>query len=154
VAMAVYPELVRLREQPAAFRRHLLAALGLTTAVSTVVALVLFFAANPLVLIYGSEFAAAAGLLRVLAFVVAMNGALVAGMYAATALGRERLVLRAATLILVANVVANLVFVPYYGAYAAAWISLVGEAVMAAAMVWLSWDPRQPGAGSAGGADG
>jgi O-antigen/teichoic acid export membrane protein len=141
VAMAVYPELVRRRERPVEFRHYLLTALGLTTAASTLVSLVLFFAARPLVLIYGPEFADAAGLLRVLAFVVAMNGALVAGMYAATALGRERLVLRAATAVLAANIVANVVFVPLYGAYAAAWISLAGEAVMAAAMVALSWDP-------------
>lgn len=142
IATAVYPELVRRRDDPAAFRRHLVVALALTTALSTAVAVGLFVFAQPVLSIFGVSFGAGAGLLRVLAFIVALNGPLATGMYAATALHRERQVLVAAAVMLAVNVAANIVFVPVYGAYAAAWISLVGEAIMAVAMVAIAWPGR------------
>ena len=139
VAMAVYPELARHRDDPAAFARQLRAALRLALLLCAGVSAGVLFLAAPFVsVLYGDRFAGAAALLRVLAPVTAVNGVVAVSVCAANALGRERLVLRAAAVLLAVNVALNWLLVPRYGAVAAAWVSLAGEVLMAACVLAAS----------------
>jgi len=88
-------------------------------------------AAEPFVVaIFGAEFAPAAEALPVLAgaFVLICFGYLNGNLL--LVLGLQRKLLRISLFALVVNVVGNLIFVPVYGFMAAAWMTLITEAVV------------------------
>lgn len=141
VLMAAFPDMARDRDHPDLFRSRFGGALGLAFGIALAVTAVAFFGAAPLVgFLYGAPYERAVPLLRVLAPVIAMNAVVISAVGAANALGRERRALVGIAILFGANVVANLLLVPRFGAYASAWISTVGEIVMALAMLAVSWD--------------
>jgi len=145
VMMAAFPDLVRARDSILEFGRQARHALWTSAALGVVAAGVLFFAAKPLVtILYGPDFAEAVPLLRILAGVVLVNPVTVFAQQTANALGRESrvavIVLSLAGLVILANVA----FIPLWGARAAAVISVGAEVAMAGTLllacrdrVWL-----------------
>lgn len=139
LAMVAYPDLARMREDLGAFRRYLTRALSLAGAIGVAAAVLVFVWAAPLLtLLFGSEFAEAAGILRVLALVIAFRGISSVALYAANALGRSRTIALVAITFTIANVTANVILLPRFGATAAAWISGAGEITLATALVLVS----------------
>lgn len=119
--------------------RYLAKALSLAGAIGVAAAGVAIVWAAPLItLLFGAEFAGAAGILRVLALVIVFRGISTVALYAANALGQSRHIATIAIAFTIANVTANLVLLPRFGAYAAAWISGVGEVALASALVMVS----------------
>lgn len=141
VVMAGYPELARLREDPAAFRQRFGTILGLACAGGAAVSLVAFAAAGPIVrVLYGSAYAGTVPLLRVLAPVVLLDALVISCVYAGNALGRERKTLLVIGLLFAGNALANWLLVPLFGAFAAAWVSVAGEAILAIGLLGVVWD--------------
>lgn len=139
LAMVAYPDLARMRSDLGAFMRYLAKALSLAGAIGVAAAGVAIVWAAPLItLLFGAEFAGAAGILRVLALVIVFRGISTVALYAANALGQSRHIATIAIAFTIANVTANLVLLPRFGAYAAAWISGVGEVALASALVMVS----------------
>jgi len=142
VLMAGYPELskaaVRGRRSYAhALRRVLVLSGGVGLAAAAFVAM----AATPIVeLLYGADYSEAIPLLRVLALVVAANSLTVVGMYSASALGRERLAVLVAFMMIGVNVLLNVAVIPRFGVLGATWVSALGEAALAVFMLWISRD--------------
>jgi O-antigen/teichoic acid export membrane protein len=152
VMWAAYPQLVRDRDDHAAFRRQLRHSLLVALASGAVISAAAFVLAGPIVgLLYGSGFAAAAGLVRVLAPIVFLNSATTVGMLGANSLGRERKVVRVVVALTALNIVLNALLVPRFGAYAAAYISTIGEGVMAVSLLSLLRDRMFGRSGEAGG---
>ncbi len=152
LAMVAYPDLARMRTDIAAFRRYLRRAIGLAGAIGLAAATLAFVWARPLLaLLFGSEFAAAAPLLRILAIVIVFRGVSAVALYAANALRRSRQIAVVAIVFTVCNVAANLILLPRFGATAAAWISGLGEVALATALLAVSFSrvrsasqPAQP----------
>ncbi|KAF0207640.1 MAG: oligosaccharide flippase family protein [Actinomycetota bacterium] len=141
LAMVAYPDLARMRDDLAAFRRYLGRAVALAGAVGLSAATLVFIWAGPLLtLLFGAKFAAADSLLRVLAIVIVFRGISTVALYAANALGRSRQIAIVAIVFTVCNVTANVVLLPRYGAAAAAWISAVGEIALASALLAVSFN--------------
>lgn len=141
VMMAAYPELSRAAvvsgRYPRVFRRTLVLSVGVGLAIGLVVLL----AASPIVsTLYGGGFTGAVPLLRILSLVVVGNSLTLVGMYSASALGREHRAVLLASVMIGVNLTANLVLVPRFGALGAAWVSAVGELIMAGGMLYLSAD--------------
>lgn len=141
VMLAAYPELSRAAASregyPSVYRRVLVLALGVGAAAGAVV----FLAADPIVtLLYGDGYSGAVPLLRILSLVIIANSLTLVGMYSASALGRERRSLFLAAAMIFGNLAGNLWLVPKFGAVGAAWMSVVGEVVMASGMVFLTAD--------------
>lgn len=141
VVLAGYPELARLHEDFAGFRHRFWAMVRLAGSVSAAVTVVTMLLARPVVaVLYGAEYAGTIPLLRILAPVVLFDALVVAGIYAGNALGREKRVLGVVATLFAANVLANALLVPTFGAAAAAWISVTGEALLAVGLLGVSWD--------------
>jgi O-antigen/teichoic acid export membrane protein len=141
VAIAAYPGLSRAYRDRKEFRRRLAGALRLAAPAGAAVSLIALIFATPIVrLLYGTAYDGAIPLLRVLAPVVLLDGIVVSGLNAGNALGRERRVLVVIGTMFALNVVSNWLLVPRFGAYAAAWISTVGEALLAAGLLAVCWD--------------
>ncbi|MGB4592307.1 MAG: oligosaccharide flippase family protein [Coriobacteriia bacterium] len=139
LAMVTYPDLARMSGDPHAFKRYLTKAIGLAGVIGLAAGVIIFATAGPLLrLLFGAEFSAAQGLLRILVIVVVFRGISTVALYAANALGRSRQIVIAATVFTLANVTANVVLLPRFGAPAAAWISGVGEMALAVTLVALS----------------
>ncbi len=100
-----------------------------------------FILAQPLVgLLFGAEYGPAGPLLAVLVWVVPLMFLTEFLGYVVVIAGREALVARAIVVSSSVNIVANLLLIPRYGADAAALITVVTEAVLAAQYVWLMRD--------------
>jgi O-antigen/teichoic acid export membrane protein len=141
VMMVVYPELVRLRNDPVAFARQMRRALLLAVSCSATVAAIIFALAEPIVsTLYGAEFLGAVPLLRILVLVIALNAITIVSLHSANSLGRERRVVRLVLALTATNMLLNFIFVPRMGAYAAAWISAIGEGAMAVGLLSISID--------------
>lgn len=141
VSQAAFPRLAAVYEEHAAYRRELLSAIRLAVMVGGSAALAVFVFAKPvIVLLYGEAFADAVVMLRVLTLAVAVNGFTGIALNSAHALHREKKVLpRVLAMVAVVSAL-NMVFVPRYGAIASAWISAVGEALLAGSILWVSRD--------------
>jgi|GEM_PF-4819394 len=141
VAMAVSPRLAAAYRDRAAFGRSAWNAIALAAGAGLLAAVALAVLAEPvMVLLFGVEYAEGAVLLRILAFAVAVKAVGSIGMSCANALHRERKALPRVVVLVVLIALANLVLVPMYGALASAWISVVGELLLMAALLTLSWD--------------
>jgi O-antigen/teichoic acid export membrane protein len=141
VVMAGYPGLARASKSPSAYASSLRRVVVLSFLVGAVAAVVVFLGADILTrVLYGPGFEGAAPILRVLSLVTFANSLALVGTYSASALGRERRAMRFALGMIAFNVLANVVLVPRFGALGAAWASAVGEAALAACMLWVSRD--------------
>lgn len=141
VVMAGYPELARLHQDPTGFRQRFWAMARLAGAVSAAVSIVTLLLARPVVhILFGAAYAGTVPLLRILAPVVLLDALVVSGIYAGNALGREKRVLGVVAALFATNLAANALLVPAYGAAAAAWISVAGEALLAIGLLGVSWD--------------
>lgn len=144
VVAAAYPELASLHAEPAAFRRALWRALIAALTASAVAAAAVAVFAGPIIhVLYGSKFAGAVPLLRVLSLTVLFNGVSALGLYSAVALQRER---RSLALILVLTplvVIGYYEAVGRYGAVGAAWVSVAAEIALAIGLLALSFDRLQ-----------
>jgi O-antigen/teichoic acid export membrane protein len=102
-------------------------------------------------LLFGEEFAGAERALPVLmgAYVLIALGYLVGNLV--IVLGRQATFVRFAVLALVVNVIGNLVFIPFYGFMAAAWMTVLTEAVVLALTAHLVFGlaPIRPSGGRA-----
>lgn len=140
LALVVYPDLARIKDDVRRFGSYMRKAVALAAFIGVVAGSIIFFAARPLlVLLFGTEFAPAAPLLRILAIVVVFRGVSSVALYAANALGRSRQVAVVAVVFAVANVLANAILLPKGGAVAAAWISGVGEFALAVTLLMVSF---------------
>jgi len=150
VMMAAFPDLVRAKDDPVAFRSQALHALRTSFLLGLAASAALFVFAQPLVLaLYGRAYSDSVYLLRVLSLVVVLNSVTVAAQQTANALGRESRVAATVLVLAVAVVAINALLIPVGGATAAAWVSVVAEAVMALGLIMASRDRlflRQPGA--------
>lgn len=145
VMMAGYPELSRVVSSGGAYRETLKQVLRVALLVGGLSGAVIGIGAAPIVhALYGSRFEDAIVLVRVLSLVVLGNSVTLVGMYSASALGREQRAVRLALGMILVNLIANLLVVPRFGATGAAWVSAVGELVMAAGMLYLSRDFLMP----------
>lgn len=141
VMMAAYPELAHLAPDPVAYRSRLRKTILLCASVATAAAAVMLLGAPAIVrVLYGAEYQGAIKLVRILSGVVLANGLTVVGTYSANALAREKQGLLVASAMIVFNVIANLMFVPRYGALGAAWVSSFGEILLAVSMLMVSAD--------------
>ncbi len=139
LAMVTYPDFARMTADLHAFRRYLIKAIALAGGIGVTAGAAIFIAADPLLgLLFGAEFTGAADILRVLVIVVVFRGITTVVLYAANALGLSRRIALVAIVFAVANVTANVLLVPVYGVFAAAWISGVGELALSAALTMLS----------------
>lgn len=139
LAMVTYPDFARMSADLRAFKSYLVKAILLAGAIGVTAGAVIFVSAGPLLkLLFGAEFAGAADILRVLVIVVVFRGITTVVLYAANALGLSRRIALIAVVFAAANVTANVVLVPVYGVFAAAWISAVGELALSAALTMLS----------------
>ncbi len=98
--------------------------------VSSVGMLALLWIAAPLVAVVRPEFAASAPALRVLSLGLPMFFVSSLVMWMLIALGRLRILVFLYGASMLLNIILNLTFIPAYGFMAAAWITIVGEAVV------------------------
>lgn len=139
LAMVTYPDLARMSNDAGAFKRYLAKAIALAGVIGLAAGALIYATAGPLLgLLFGAEFSAAQGLLRILVIVVVFRGISTVALYAANALGRSRQIAAVAVVFTVVNIAANVVLLPRFGAPAAAWISGVGEIALAVSLVVLS----------------
>ncbi len=138
---AAFPRLAAAFDDAVEYRKQLLSALMLAgTAAAGVAVMLLVFAGPIITLLYGSSYADAVVLLRILALVVFFNAFSSVGINSANALHREKRVLPIVAVLLVLASIANLLFVPEHGAFASAWISVAGEALLALSVLTVSRD--------------
>jgi O-antigen/teichoic acid export membrane protein len=102
----------------------------LTLVASSVAALILLWTAAPLVAIVRPEFAASAPALRVLALGLPMFFVSSLVMWMLIALGKLKLLVVVYGAAMALNIILNLMFIPRYGFMAAAWITIIGEALI------------------------
>ncbi len=141
VMMAAFPDLVRAKDHPDALRIQVRHALRTSLTLGLSVSTALFFFSRPLVLaLYGQQYAGSIGLLQILSWVVVLNSVTVVAQQTANALGRESRVASTVLILATIVVIANIILIPIYGAWAAAWISVVAEAVMASSLLFASRD--------------
>jgi O-antigen/teichoic acid export membrane protein len=138
--MAVFPEFVRLREQPialaAAVRRGVIQMTGLGLALGLAGALL---APYVIPLIFGAPFALAAPVVRVLIWNIVFMCANVPLVRYLMATGREGDVWRGLLASAVLNTAANLLLIPPYGAMGAVVARLASSAVFTAAVGGMAW---------------
>jgi O-antigen/teichoic acid export membrane protein len=137
--VAIFPEFVRLREQPRelakAVRRAVIqmASLGLSLGLAGAL-----LAPYVIPLVFGAEFALAAPVIRVLIWNIVFMCANVPLVRYLMAGGRERDVWRALLVSAVLNTVANLLLIPPYGALGSAAARLASSAVFTATVGLLA----------------
>ena len=150
VVYAAYPRMAAAFSDRERFARQFASAARLGGLVGIGVAAAIALLAGPLMnLFFGPSYSEAVVLLRILSIAVAINAVTLVASSTANALHRERRVLPRVVVLVVLVSVANLLLVPIYGAYASAWISAVGEVLLAASILHVSWDrlrlsPRTP----------
>jgi O-antigen/teichoic acid export membrane protein len=112
-------------------RQMLLPPMAWATLIGGSLALMMWFCSDMIVtLAYGQAFQGASKLLAILGcslIFILPNGIL---NQAALALGLERWFAISATIAAITNIVGNLLFIPVYGAMAAAWMTVLTEAVL------------------------
>lgn len=124
----------------AALRPRLNAALSLLVVVSLLALVLLWALATPIVIfLSGGEFAAAGPLLQILslALFVMFFGNLFG--FTLVALHRQRALLALYAALAGLNLLSNLLFIPRFGAVAAAWTTVVTEAAAATCAGFLVW---------------
>lgn len=102
----------------------------ITLVVGSVAMLLLLWIAAPLVAVVRPEFAASAPALRVLSLGLPMFFVSSLVMWMLIALGRLRSLVYLYGASMALNIILNLLFIPTYGFMAAAWITIVGEALV------------------------
>lgn len=141
VVSAAYPQLAAVRGDGAAYAGALQHALRMVIGASGLVAAGVALLAWPAVwLLYGTAYSAAVPLLQVLSLTVLLNGASALGLYSAVALRRERRSLAVVVGLTPLVVIAYALGVREHGAMGAAWVSVGGEAALAACLLALSGD--------------
>jgi O-antigen/teichoic acid export membrane protein len=116
-------------EDPARFRALARKACAALVA-SSVAALIFLWTTAPLVAIVRPEFAASAPALRVLALGLPMFFVSSLVMWMLIALGKLKLLVVVYGAAMALNIILNLMFIPRYGFMAAAWITIIGEALI------------------------
>ena len=140
LALVVFPELARLRADKASFRTFLVRALALATAVGVATAVAVYFLAGPLMwVLYGPKFMGAVGMLQVLCLVIAFRGTATVALYGANAGGTQKRTVVVAIVFAALSIGADLLLLPRYGAIAAAWVSGIGQLLLAVALVAVSF---------------
>ncbi len=142
---ALYPSLTRqARQDPANLPRiyeRILSYLGIVALPITAGGFIL---AQPIVfLLFGEGYAAAAPLLSILIWTLPLMFLTEFLGYVVVIADREKLVARSIMVSSGINVLANIIFTPMYGAMAAAVITVITEAVLAAQYIWLIRDQLQ-----------
>lgn len=139
LAMVTYPDLARMKTDVARFKHYFRKAITLAGGIGAATGVLIYLGAAPiLTILFGTEFEAASGLLRILTVVVVFRGVSTVALYAANALGRSRQIAVVAIVFTIANVSANLLLVPRFGAVAAAWVSAAGEICLAVTLLTVS----------------
>ncbi len=139
VMNAHYPVMAVAADDYTEYRRVALKALVFAGGIGAVLAVAVFVLAAPLVhILYGSEYAPAASLVRIMAGVIFLNSLSATGIYSASCLGRERWTVLIVIVLAATTVAIGLVTIPVYGATAAAWLSVLGEGVLAALLFLVS----------------
>ena len=125
---ATLPVLSR-QTEPTAFRRHYQKILDLMLCLSIPATLATFFLSPFLVYVISSpQFALSIPLLRILSFAVFFAFLNHVTGYSLVALGKQRAYFITSLFVLFFNITLNLIFIPHYGALAAAWITVGTEA--------------------------
>ncbi len=142
---ALYPSLARqARQDPANLPRiyeRILSYLGIVALPITAGGFIL---AQPIVfLLFGEGYAATAPLLSILIWTLPLMFLTEFLGYVVVIADREKLVARSIMVSSGINVLANIIFTPMYGAMAAAVITVITEAVLAAQYIWLIRDQLQ-----------
>lgn len=88
-------------------------------------------------LVAGAEFALSVGVLRILMVQVAIFFVTSLLMWSTLALGRQKVLPRVYGAALILNLVLNLIFIPKYSFYAAAWITGVTELLVLVSLGWV-----------------
>ncbi len=65
--------------------------------------------------------------------------------YVLIAMNRQRLITVAFVLVASFNIVANLIFIPQYGLYAASWVTVASELVLLVPLYWWTWRELRAG---------
>ncbi|MEX0649567.1 MAG: flippase [Candidatus Andersenbacteria bacterium] len=97
------------------------------------------FASDILIFLSGVEFAAAAPIVQILAGALAFMFVGNIFGFALVSLHKQKQLLLLYAALVAGNVAANLIFVPLYGAIAAAWTTLVTEGAATLTAGWLVW---------------
>lgn len=149
VAILLFRHMRKMNEDRHTLFQYIPRAVGLAAMLGMAVAVIIALLAEPVItLTYGSRYPDAAGLLAVLgwALVFVLPNAVLT--QAAIALNLERSYAWAASIAAVCNVTLNFVFISSYGPQAAAWVTIVTEAVLLAILaVALTRRLRHPPAG-------
>lgn len=146
VILAAFPRLSATYTNYDEFRVEFRSAARLASMVGAGVCVVILALAQPMIhILFGPSYAGAVVLLRILALTVGVHALTYLAFSTANAAHRERRVLPRVIVLLVLISVANLVLVPRYGVLASAWISVVGEVLLAGALLHVSWDLIRPG---------
>lgn len=131
IASVLTPRLSRLFvSDPAGHRRLVVASLGVSVALAVVVGACGYWWAEPIMqLLFGPSFVASAASFRVLCVGLAFVFAIWTLHATAISANKERLLVRAALIGLVVNIVVNAYAIPAYGARGAALATVIGELV-------------------------
>lgn len=141
ITQAAYPGLAAAAEDRVEFGARFRRALAFAvSAAALVTVLILVFADVIVMVFYGRQYSDAAMLMRVLAGVILFNSVTAVSMFGANSLHLERQVLPRIVLLALATVAANVLLIPAFGAVACAWISVVGEVLLAGSILWLMRD--------------
>lgn len=137
VAILLFRHMRQMNEDRCALAQHIPRTTALAAMLGVAGAAIIVALAEPIVfLTYGSKYPEAAGLLTILAWSLAFvlpNAVLT---QAALALDLERSYALAASIAAVCNVALNFIFITHYGPLAAAWMTIVTEAVLLAILVF------------------
>jgi O-antigen/teichoic acid export membrane protein len=133
LGVAFYPTLAHEAGDEGAFRARVASVARIAATVGAVFAAVFFVGADLATrVLYGSRFAAASGLLRILAFAIfpmLLNNTIP---YVMIAQRRQAIYVWINLVAFLLNVGANILLIPTYGATASAWLTAITEAVVLA----------------------
>ncbi|MGB0757138.1 MAG: flippase [Patescibacteria group bacterium] len=112
------------------FKKLYVQSLLLITAVATVFMGTLWFAAEPIILqFYGAQYSPAVPVLKILTIAVFLSYVSHVWLFALTAIKKQHMYTWAVGAGMIINVILNIIFIPQYSLYAAAWTTVATEII-------------------------
>jgi len=133
IMMSFYPRLAKLTKESIKSAQKLYKqSLGFIGACALVMMGLVFWLAQPIInLAYGQAFAPSILALKILTIAVFLSFLAHVWLFTLTALGKQKIYTWAVALGMIINIVLNLIFIPRYSLYAAAWTTVATEFITA-----------------------